>query len=110
MRERHVAEHGLDMLAVRAPVMLLAAVQDGQPRDERLGSLDELLLAGTPVGSERDVTRPLVYGELELEVLSELATRAVDNPPVTDLIPERLLGLPAVDPVAQRPSVRALLD
>jgi hypothetical protein len=77
-----VAKHGPDVLPVHAQIVVLAAVEDGQARDEGLSGFGEVLPAGTPVLGERDVTRPLVHGELELEVLGELAARAVDDAPV----------------------------
>ena len=36
----------------------------------------------SPVAGERDVAGPLVHGELELEVLGELAARTVADAPV----------------------------
>ena len=106
--ERHVAEHGLDVLEVHAPVVVLAGVRDRQARDERLDALAEVLLAALAVIREGDVTGALVHGDLELPVPRELATAAVVHAPSRRvlLVLERLLDLLAVDPVAQRPGVR----
>jgi hypothetical protein len=61
------------------------------------------------VVGEDDVPRALVHGELELPVLGQLLAAAVVHPSRGRvlLVPERLLDLLAVDPVPQRPGVRA---
>src|SRR5690242_10126260 len=97
------------MGAVHAQIVPLAGVQDRQARDEQLARLAEVLLAALAVIREGDVTRALVHGDLELPVPCELATAAVVHAPRGRvlLVPERLLDLLAVDPVAQSPSMWA---
>jgi hypothetical protein len=65
--------------------------------------------AGLAVVGEGDVSRALVHGELELPVLGQLLAAAVVHPSRVRVlsVPERLLDLLAVDPVAQRPGVGA---
>jgi hypothetical protein len=111
LSKRHATEHGLDMFEVHAPVVVLAGVRDRQPRDERLDSLAEVLPPALAVIRKSDVTRALVHGDLELPVPRELATAAIVHAPGRRvlLVPERLLDLLAVDPVAQRPGVRTAI-
>jgi hypothetical protein len=109
LSKRHATEHGLDMFEVHAPVVVLAGVRDRQPRDERLDSLAEVLPPALAVIRKSDVTRALVHGDLELPVPRELATAAIVHAPGRRvlLVPERLLDLLAVDPIAQSPSMWA---
>jgi hypothetical protein len=95
------------MRAIHAQVVSLASVSDRQARDKQLAHLTEVLLAGLAVIREGDVPGALVHGELELPVPREFPAASVLHPPRGGvlLVPEGLLDLLAVDPVAQGPGV-----
>src|SRR6185437_13583800 len=91
--------------------MIAAVLAYRHASDVRLCSFPEVLLPGPAVIGKGDVTRPLVYGQLELKVLGELLAAPEVHAARGGVsgVPERLLKLPVVHPVAQCPRVRALL-